>query len=137
VRTVAYVAHKLSAPTAEGMAENRRAASLWCAWLCRHFNVATIADWIVMSSVLDETDANRDLGLDCDFALIRRCDVMICVGTVMSGGMHAEAKVAQESGVPLANITYLGAAVPSDEPEFFKRVAGILGQYGIAPRFAG
>lgn len=131
MRSIVYVAHKLSAPTAAGMEENRRHGALWCAWLCRHFDVATVADWIVMSSVLDETHENRMLGLECDLTLIPVCSVVVLTGTVISGGMRQEADCGIQWAKFIADLTTLGLAVPTEDEALIEAVAGILRPFGI------
>ncbi len=115
MRTVAYVAHQLSAETPELMAANRENAARWCVWLCRHFGLATIADWIVMSSVLEETEENRAMGLDCDLALIERAGLLILVGGRISSGMKLERDHARMVGIPTLDLTWIGFACPSDD----------------------
>lgn len=131
MRALAYVAHALSAPTRAGMDENRRAAALWCVWLCKHFDVATIADWIVMSSVLDETEENRKLGLECDTQIIPHCSVLILCGRHISGGMRVEADCAIRWAKPVADLTTLGWALPSYDEQAIAAVAEILRPLGV------
>ncbi len=131
MRDVVYVTHKLSAPTREEMLANGRTAALWCSWLCRHFMVATVADWIVMSSVLEETADHRALGLACDFELISRCDVLIHTGTRISGGMKLEEDHARARGKRVVDLTTLGQDLPPEDFWFLRDVKGILATYGI------
>jgi hypothetical protein len=128
-RAVIYVAHPLSGTYAE-MSQNRLFGSHWCAWLCRHFQVATIADWIVLSSVLEETAANRTMGLDCDLSLIERCDALVLVGTRISTGMRIELEHAKKLGKPVIDLTVLGIRCPTHETRV-GAIAERLGEYGI------
>lgn len=121
-RLVAYVAHQLSAATPELMAANRENGARWCVWLCRHFGLATIADWIVMSSVLEETEENRAMGLACDFTLIERSDLVIQVGGRVSSGMALEASHAEECGIRVVDLTWIGLAVPEPTPGMLEAV---------------
>ncbi len=121
-RAVAYVAHQLSAATPELMAANRENGARWCVWLCRHFGLATVADWIVMSSVLEETEENRAMGLACDFALIERCDLVIHVGGRVSSGMALEAEHAAECDVRVVDLTWLGFEPPEPTPAILEAV---------------
>lgn len=111
-RTVLYVAHKLSAATLPEMATNRRRAGLWCAWLCQNFRVATVADWIVMSTHMLEDEENRALGLDCDLTLIERCDAVALTGLTVSGGMKLESEHARQLGKPIIDLTPLRIEIP-------------------------
>lgn len=104
---VVYVAHQLSAPTAEGMRQNRLKASLWCAWIATTFRVATVADWIILSSHLPETPENRAFVLECDKALIERCGLVWMVGPSVSGGMTIESQHGREHDVPAYDLTGL------------------------------
>jgi len=101
---VAYIAHQLSAPTREGIEENRRKAAQWAAWLCVQ-GVSPVCSWIVMTGVLEETPENRARGLACDCAQVERCDVTILVGPVVSSGMKMEADHGIQHGVPVLDLT--------------------------------
>ena len=129
MRSVLYVAHKLSAPTLPEMAEHRRRAGLWCAWLCQNFRVATVADWIVMSTHMLEDEVNRALGLDCDLTLIERCDAVALVGLQVSGGMKIEAVHAKKLGKPVIDLTPLRIEIPWSED--LARVVPLVQPAGI------
>ncbi len=128
-RSVIYVAHPLSGTYAE-MERNRLFGAHWCAWLCRHFRVATVADWVVMSTVLEETPANRAMGIECDLALIERCDAIVLVGTRISAGMQIEADHARKLGKPVVDLTVLGIRCPTVETRV-GAVAALFEQFGI------
>ena len=49
-----YCAHPLTAPTREGIDENRRRAAKWAAWLWKQ-GFAVECSWIVMTGELEET----------------------------------------------------------------------------------
>ena len=87
------------------MALNRDRAADWCAWIATTFHVATVADWIVLSSKLVETPENRAFGLECDKALIERCDELWMVGPRVSSGMTIEAQHARLYGLPVYDLT--------------------------------
>jgi hypothetical protein len=109
-----YLAHQLSAPTREGMDENREKAAHWAAWLWkRGFSVE--CSWIVCTSMLEETPENRELGLRADCELVRRCDVMVLCGPRVSRGMLREAGAAKV----IIDFTYLGLELPTDDLEWF------------------
>ena len=100
-----YVAHQLSAPTREGIDENRRKAAMWGAWISTTFKVAVSADWLWMTGELDETPENRAHGLACDLAHIERCDELWMVGRVVSSGMRLEAEHARSHRIPVYDLT--------------------------------
>lgn len=111
-----YIAAPLSAPTAEGMAENRARGRRWCAWAARHFYVTPVAMWIVLSEEWPETPENRALGLDLDFSLILRCDALWLCGGRISSGMQLEADHARKLGVPVRDLTLIGSEPPEGGP---------------------
>lgn len=92
---VVYVAHCLSAPTWGEMDENRRSAARWALWIGQTFRVSPVADWVWMSAALPETPENRAFGLECDCALVARCDALVMVGPRVSEGMRREAEQAR------------------------------------------
>lgn len=92
---VVHVAHPLSAPTRDGIEENRAAASKWAAWIATTFRVAVECSWIVTTGELAETPENRAFGLEMDCALVRRCDVLVMVGPRVSEGMRRESEHAR------------------------------------------
>lgn len=97
---VVYMAHRLGAgPERE---ENRRIAAEWAAWLCEAYDVAVVADWIVLSGIWPET--MREKGLAIDFALIARCDEVWLVGDRVSAGMALEAAEARRLGKPVVDL---------------------------------
>lgn len=104
---VVYIAHRLSAPTAEDMAVNRMRAAEWCAWVSTTFHVATVADWIILSRYLPETSEYRAWGLKCDKALVERCDELWMVGPGVSSGMSIEAQHARQHLLPVYDLTGL------------------------------
>lgn len=104
----------LAAPLGSGpdRERNRANAARWVAWATRAHAVAVVADWIVLSGVLPETPANRELGLAADLALVARCDEVWLVGGRVSPGMAMEAAKARELGKPVVDLTHLGALPP-------------------------
>ncbi len=111
-RTIAYIAHPLSGPDRE---QNRVNAARWCVWAARSRGVAPVADWIVLSGGYDESPANRAMGLACDLALVARCDELWLVGGRVSPGMQAEADEARRLGIPVVDLTALGALPPEGD----------------------
>jgi hypothetical protein len=106
---IVYVAHPLgSGPDREA---NRANAAKWCAWVAMQ-GFAPVADWIVLSGVLDESADNRTLGLRIDLALIARCDEVWLVGGRVSPGMRIEADEAERLIKPILDLTHMGWRAP-------------------------
>jgi hypothetical protein len=118
-RRVVYLAAPLTAPTREGIEQNRKNGARWAAFLVEHFNVAVECTWIVLTGELEETPANRKRGLECDLALVERCDELWMVGGRVSGGMQVESDHARKRGMRVVDLTALGV-VPPFEPEIVR-----------------
>lgn len=113
-RQVLYVCHPLR-PTEEEIEAHRHAgwmgpltademcklalranldrAILWLAWLRRSFPETTfIAPWIVeiLSGADDSDPAQREAGMQGNFAVIERCDGIVLCGGRISEGMRRE-----------------------------------------------
>lgn len=135
-KRVVYIAAPLSAPTLEGIEENRRRAARWVAWAAL-LGVAPSATWIVLTGELDES--HRELGLAVDCALVERSDRVWLVAGRISSGMEMEAGHARRHGIRVADLTYLGqeppAVAPSLPPEEYRAPCAIDGCDGI--RWAG
>lgn len=110
---VVYIAHRLNAPTREGIEQNRAAASRWVGWLAREFDIAPIADWIVLTGQWDESMRAR--GLAIDLKLIERADEVWLVGPRISEGMSIEAGHALKLGKPVRDLTGLGSVSVTEE----------------------
>jgi hypothetical protein len=109
----AYLAHPLTALTREGIDQNRANAAKWAAWLWRQ-GFAVECSWITATGELEETAANRELGLKSDCEQVRRCDVMVLCGPRISSGMLREAGAAKL----IVDFTHLGLALPSEDLEW-------------------
>ena len=105
---VVYIAHPLG--NGPDRLVNRANAARWCAWAAVVKQVSPVADWIVLSGVLSEE--HRELGLDCDVALVRRCDELWLVGGRISPGMEIEAAAARDLDIPVIDLTELGYEAP-------------------------
>lgn len=123
---VVYVAHPLGQDGPE-RERNRKNAALWCGWLAREFDIAPVADWIVLSGVWTESEANRERGLAIDFALITRCDELWLVGGRISPGMSAEAGRAHQHGKRVYDLTRLGYEPPGPASNAKRYVGEIVG----------
>ena len=110
-RPVLYVPEPLSAPNREGIEANRARAARWCAWIAS-CGAAPEATWIVLTGVWDES--KRELGLECDFALIERCDAVALCGARITPGMNREARHADKCGKPVIYLTSLGPEPPAE-----------------------
>lgn len=106
---IVYIAHPLG--NGSDREKNRANASRWCVWALLRQKVCPVADWIVLSGVLDESF--REPALDADFALIERCDELWLVGGRISPGMALEKVKAENSGVTVVDLTHLGYEAPS------------------------
>jgi hypothetical protein len=104
-----YLAHPLSAPTREGIDQNRANAAKWAAWLWKQ-GFAVECSWIVATGELEETPENRELGLRSDCEQVRRCDVMVLCGPRVSSGMLREAGAAKV----IVDFTYRGFDLPGN-----------------------
>ncbi|HEY3495495.1 MAG TPA: hypothetical protein VGK73_12450 [Polyangiaceae bacterium] len=110
---VVYIAHRLNSPTREGIEKNRADASKWVGWLAREFDIAPIADWIVLTGQWDES--LRERGLAIDLALIERADEVWLVGPRVSEDMSIEAAHAMRLGKPVHDLTGLGSVSVAEE----------------------
>src|SRR6187399_1691631 len=99
---VIYLAHPLTALSIPAEAANRQSAANWGAWISVTFCVAVTADWIWFSRELSETWA-----LECDKALVERCDELWMVGARVSNGMAVEAQHARLHEKPVYDLTGL------------------------------
>jgi hypothetical protein len=115
-RKVIYLAAPLTAPTREGIEQNRKNAARWAAWLVVQFDVAVECTWIVLTGELEETPDNRKRGLECDLELVERCDELWMVGGRVSSGMKLESDHAAAKGLRVIDLTGFGQ-VPPTGPE--------------------
>lgn len=107
-----YIAAPLTPDESRGETRegNLERAARWVRWAARA-GVAPVATWIVLASGWDES--MRDLGLEIDCALVRRCDELWLVGGRMSSGMLQEAKCC-----PIVrDLTALGPEPPPHYPQ--------------------
>ncbi len=95
-KRIVYIAHQLNAPTRALIEANRRNAANWVCWLAQEFDIAPVADWIVLTGGWDETPENRERGLQIDCTLVAICDEMWMVGGRASEGMLREAAHAKK-----------------------------------------
>jgi hypothetical protein len=108
MKKVVYIAHPLAGPDRE---KNLRNAALWCVWAAKVKGVSPVATWIVLASVW--TEADRELGLACDVAAIKRCHELWLVGGRISAGMLVEKLAAEEAGVLVVDLTQFGYEAPT------------------------
>ena len=75
---------------------------------------APACTWIVLAGQLDETPANRDMGLAVDIEQIRRSDEIWLVGGRISDGMRIEQAWARAFGVEVLDMHTLAEPSPLD-----------------------
>jgi hypothetical protein len=112
-----YLAHPLS----DDPVRNQLNASRWGAWIAQTFGCRVSADWIWMTQVLEETSANRRMGLACDCAAIERCDELWLVGGFISSGMNVERVHARDRGILIRDLTSWGYRSPAEWPALLER----------------
>lgn len=111
-RPIIYVAHPLSAPTTEGIEENKQSALRWLAWCRKTFPTYTfIAPWISTLDSLhgDDSDELREAGLIDDCAVVSICDALVAFVRVSSGVLRES-----KSSMAFVDWTRLGPNPPSE-----------------------
>jgi hypothetical protein len=99
-----YLAHPLSGP----VELNLRKAKAWYKWACDHYwpDHCFNAMWIVNCEVYEDANQrDREIGMQRNYAHIRRCDELWLVGEEVSPGMELEASFARRCGIPVYNLT--------------------------------
>ena len=86
---VIYCAH----PLGHGVRRkaNLEAARAWFGFFIQYFEVAVIADWILVAGVWQETPRNRAAAMGINKNLVQRSDVVVLCGHKRSSGMRDEA----------------------------------------------
>ena len=110
---VVYVCHPLGG--GEDRERNRINAAKWVAWIARTYDVAPIADWIILSGEWNEAPQNRARGLAIDLTLVARADEVWLVGGRVSPGMQMEADEGKRLGKVVVDMTQLGEFPPAAE----------------------
>lgn len=85
----------------EALRANLDRAMRWLSWLRRSFTETTfIAPWIVdiLSGADDSDPAQREAGMQDNFAVIERCDGIVLCGPRISEGMRREMNWGVERG---------------------------------------
>lgn len=106
LKKLVYIGHACG--TGDERDVNRALAAKWVKWAALTQGVSPVATWIVMTGELDEK--HRDLGLECDFAAIARCDELWLCGERLSPGMIAERDYALSIGVTVVEM--IGKRLP-------------------------
>ena len=108
---VVYLAHPLSGDVIGNLASAKR----WVRWVETAYpDFAVVASWIVECEIWDDSDPeHRAAGLARDLAVIERCESLVLVGGRVSEGMAAEQRWAMSRGIPVLDLTHLGAEPPS------------------------
>lgn len=107
---VVYLAHPMSAPTADDIVANLERARRWLRWFVLNTDFAVCAPWIPYVETLDETE-HRARGIRDDLAMVARCDAIVLVGGRVSNGMREERDWAHRHELDICSLTELG-----DEP---------------------
>lgn len=109
---IVYMAHPLGVEPQRS--ENLDRALQWYLWILNHRrDVAVVADWIIVASMVGEE--HRARGLAMDLALVERCDEIWLVGGRISPGMQTELDHAIEHGKIVVDLTHLGTLPPKVE----------------------
>lgn len=98
----AYICSPLSAPTAEGIEENRAAAEAYMRQVGGELSCRAVAPHAYLPLLLDDHDPRqRALGLRFGMELLEFCDVLIICSNVISIGMAGELRRAAELNIPI------------------------------------
>ena len=103
-----YLAHPLSAPSKEGILQNIARAKLWYKWACDRYwpDHCFNAMWIINCEVYEDANSReRDIGMQRNYAHIKRCDELWLVGPVVTSGMEDEGNFARRCTQPVYNLT--------------------------------
>lgn len=106
---VVYMCH----PVAGDIKGNLARAKRWLRWLEENYPIAIVASWITECEVWDDNNPEqRAAGLERDKAVLERCDGIVLVGGRISNGMAIERAHAESKGLPVTDMTGLGAEPP-------------------------
>lgn len=127
-RGVLYLAHPVSAPTADGIADNLARARRWLRWFVDHTDHAVCAPWFAYVLELDEAKY-RDRGLRDDLLMLDGCDAIVLVGGRLSDGMRLEMDHAHRRGLAVCSLITFGAEPPdaARTPEALRALREELG----------
>jgi hypothetical protein len=115
--TVVYLAHPLGADTRDEIKANISRAKRWILWAITNYQVAVVANWILYCEVLDDMNpAHRELGIQHDLAIMRRCDELWLVGGRVSSGMRQELIDARRHQLVVRDFTEYGPSPFAFEP---------------------
>jgi len=119
-----YLAHPLGAATPDGVEANKARARRWIRWIYDHFpNVAVVADWLITCDVLDDfRPEHRAHGMKMNRVIIPLCREFWMVGGRISSGMNSEQYTADEHGLRIVDLTFLGEEPPHEVPEAVLRL---------------
>ncbi len=106
-----YIAHPLG-PDGPEREKNRENAARWVALLSLIWEIAPLADWIILSGEWRESPELRAIGIAIDLELVARADEVWLVGGCVSGGMRAEADRAMLLGKVVRDLTAFGREAP-------------------------
>ncbi len=115
-----YLAHCLSADTAEGIVRNKEQAQLWLQWACDHYRGTHCFNmmWLLECTNVytpEQEAAGRAAGMARCLAHIERCDELWLTGIKVSSGMDDEGMYARKRQLPVYDLT-TEALAPQDTP---------------------
>ena len=117
---IIYLAHPLSAPDRSGIYANLVKATTWFRYFLLQHNVSVVADWILISSFLDDNDPeHRAIGMNSNKAILPLCDEVWLCGGRFSNGMKEEAALAFEYNIPVRSFLHLRETSPETFMEGF------------------
>jgi hypothetical protein len=94
-RRVVYIAHPLSGDWAANIASAKRYVIS-----AVRLGYAPVAPYIEIDGLLDDdSPEDRAAGIECDLAILPRCDELWLCGPRLSAGMREEMRVAVEHGI--------------------------------------
>lgn len=113
---IAYLAHPVGPDSTPAEVEARdlniQSALGWLRWLVDSTTWAISAPWLPY--VMRLSESQRDRGMRDNFATLERCDLVVLTGGRVSPGMELERHHAFSCGMPVVDLTSLGARAPRD-----------------------
>lgn len=108
---LAFVAHPLGG--GDDRAANLLRACRWFVWTATVLGLDPVAPWIPVSMIW--TEERREEGLSINRGLLGHCDLLLLCGGRVSPGMAQEKAWAEDLGLRVVDLTFLGPEPPSIE----------------------
>lgn len=121
-RTVAYLAHPVSAPTQAGIEANLASARAWLKFLVNVTPWAISCPWMPYVEALTPEATYRQRGLADDLVMLERHDAIVLTGGRVSAGMQMEREHAAAHGLRVVDLTY----IPSPPESWGSTVSHII-----------